>query len=322
MKKFTISLCISAFALFGMANAQETSYLEFVPQDGSYVDCGHSPDFSPAEFTFEAWVRVNDWTGGDYIAANEGDNEGEQGFALRFTGDQLLELSLGTQSDGWQGLASADAFTPGEWYHVAVTYAATTVEFYVNGVLNNSGNVPSAMVASDQALFLGDGSMWQGRRLHGDMYDVRMWSDVRTETEIADNMNSYLSGEEENLVANWKMDEGAGTTLADASPNGYIADLGTSVAWGVITSSNEISADNDGNIQFYPNPASEKVVVSNKGNGEASVRLVDASGKVCKSFTLPGNSVQNIAISDVENGLYFVISEDASGESVSKLLVY
>jgi hypothetical protein len=328
MKRFTITLCVVLFASFGFTSAQET-YLEFdETAEESYVDCGASPDFSPAEFTIETWVRYCSFYPFFSICAPEDHvaEVGPQGFVLRKAEGEFdgtyVELNIGTMNDDWNSVVTGSPFNLDEWYHIAATFDGMTITLYVNGEYSNDGAVPSAMRASSQALFLGEGAAWKGRRLDGDMYDFRFWNVVRTETEIADNMNSYLNGDEEGLVANWKMDEGTGTTLTDNSPNGYDAYLGTAVVWGVATSAENVLADSNANIELVPNPARDVVNVSNTSNNETVVRLVDASGKTCKTFTLAGNSSKNVQISELKNGLYFVISEDVSGQSVSKFFVY
>ena len=59
----------------------------------------------------------------------------------------------------------------------------------------------------------------------GDIDEVRIWSDVRTATEISSNRYLCLSGTEPNLEAYYKMDDGPGTSLADYSGNGRTGTL-------------------------------------------------------------------------------------------------
>ncbi len=52
------------------------------------------------------------------------------------------------------------------------------------------------------------------------MDEVRIWSYARNGTDIQDNMNTELTGSEPGLVAYYKMNEGSGSTLHDATGNG------------------------------------------------------------------------------------------------------
>ncbi len=54
-----------------------------------------------------------------------------------------------------------------------------------------------------------------GRNFHGVLDEVRIWSDARSQAEIADNMTVDLFGGESGLVAYYPMNEGAGTLTGD-----------------------------------------------------------------------------------------------------------
>ena len=57
------------------------------------------------------------------------------------------------------------------------------------------------------------------------MDDVRVWNDVRSVTEIADNMDRQLNGDEANLAGYWKFNSVSGSTVTDDSPNSNDATL-------------------------------------------------------------------------------------------------
>ena len=54
----------------------------------------------------------------------------------------------------------------------------------------------------------------QVRTLSGEIDELRVWNDVRTEAEINDNMFKELDGDETGLVAYYKMSNGSGTTVS------------------------------------------------------------------------------------------------------------
>jgi hypothetical protein len=51
------------------------------------------------------------------------------------------------------------------------------------------------------------------------MDEVHLWNRARTTEEISQDRNVRLAGTETGLVAYYRMDEGAGRTLRDASTN-------------------------------------------------------------------------------------------------------
>jgi hypothetical protein len=55
--------------------------------------------------------------------------------------------------------------------------------------------------------------------LNGKLSDVRVWNTARTVTEILDNYNKRLIGNETGLVGYWKLDEGNSTTAKDYTSN-------------------------------------------------------------------------------------------------------
>jgi hypothetical protein len=57
------------------------------------------------------------------------------------------------------------------------------------------------------------------RPLNGLMDEIRIWSDVRTQQEIIDNMRTSVATNAGNLVGYWKLDESSGFTAADSQTN-------------------------------------------------------------------------------------------------------
>ena len=69
------------------------------------------------------------------------------------------------------------------------------------------------------------------RAFDGGIDDVSLWNRERSLTEIAETYQFELAGTEDGLVGYWKMNEGTGTNVADATANGNDGTL-TGGAWG------------------------------------------------------------------------------------------
>jgi hypothetical protein len=63
-----------------------------------------------------------------------------------------------------------------------------------------------------------------GHYFRGRLDDVRIWNVVRDPSQISGAYRTQLSGSHSGLIANWKFDEGGGTTAAD-SAGGHTATL-------------------------------------------------------------------------------------------------
>jgi hypothetical protein len=54
---------------------------------------------------------------------------------------------------------------------------------------------------------------------HGVIDEVRIWSVTRSRAEIQADMNRKLDGSEPGLVGYWRLDEGGGQVVSDATGN-------------------------------------------------------------------------------------------------------
>ena len=106
----------------------------------------------------------------------------------------------------------------GKWEHVSWTYESNLVTVYVNG--ESLGTTFSlGPLANGAILYWNIIGKSPSHSLHGEIDEVRIWNDVRTLTEIKDNMFKELNGNENGLIAYYKMTEGSGTTVTDNSSN-------------------------------------------------------------------------------------------------------
>ncbi|MDP4238554.1 MAG: LamG domain-containing protein [Bacteroidota bacterium] len=241
MKKFYSFLVASLFSVM-LVSAVPTTGLQFSGVATSYIDLGQQATFSPAQFTVEAWVKFQSLSGA-YILSTEGSaaaSGGNQGFVLRVTGSKL-QLSLGANTE-WPNVTSTTDILVNTWYHVAATYSGSEMKLYINGVLDASVIAAAPMVTSVQNVCIGEGSMWKGRLFTGQMADLRFWNVVRAQVDIAADMTSTLTGTEPGLVADWKMNEGSGTFVGDAT-GVYGFTKPADVAWFIPSVDQEITVN-------------------------------------------------------------------------------
>lgn len=184
-----------------------SNWVEF---DGAtdFIKVDNYTDGSTGAATIEAWIRTEE------IEFNEKSfiDFNTQGHRFVLSGT-TLRLYLSSSSS-----VSTD-FTPyfGEETHIAVSIANGNQKLYINGVHVDTNFRPFSGFSG--SLLMGAES--SGSEYKGKMTDIRVWNDVRTETEIQTNITSLLTGSEANLRAFYKMSEGSGTTLGDHSVNSF-----------------------------------------------------------------------------------------------------
>ena len=129
----------------------------------------------------------------------------------------------------------ATSISTGTWYFVTGVWDSSTsnLYLYVNGALvasqNTGGAVPlsGAACCSGTPLLGGEFNGSYGDMLNGSLDDVRVYNRALNANEVA---GLYLAGLASgditsNLVAEWKFDEGSGTSTADATGNGHTGTL-------------------------------------------------------------------------------------------------
>src|SRR4030042_507120 len=324
--KRKITLWVSMFLIIisGTVKAQEWALKFDATDTNSYVDCGFNEALYPANITIEAWVYVDTWVGGgNYILATENWTEatGPRGYCLRLYPDIGAEFVLGLGVNNWGVIASGyETMDSAKWTHVAATFDGTTMKVYINGNFMLDQDVTGPMVAADQNLILGEGATWRRRQLTGKLYDLRIWNVARTEEEIKGAMNGFLVGDETGLVANWKMNEGTGTTLGDATGD-HPGSIQSGVEWFSLTGTGIPRITEKQNVTFYPNPSADMITLTNQQNSVTAFTVFDVTGKLIKSEILMPNEVRNINISNLPQGIYLLRFVNNGQSQVEKLLV-
>ena len=147
-------------------------------------------------------------------------NEGQGQIYCRFQKDNSLNIKvLSNENYTWPGPLTT------KWYHVAlVCLGDGNLILYVNGAEVLRENKPSyANNNLMEKIYFGSAS----KTWHTQSYcysEVRLWSCVRTQSQISDNMYA-VNAKSEGLIAYWKCNEGEGTVLHDATGNGNDIDL-------------------------------------------------------------------------------------------------
>ncbi|NCF75236.1 MAG: hypothetical protein GWO87_01980 [Xanthomonadaceae bacterium] len=185
------------------------------------------------DFTIEAWIKLEtlpSTTGIHYTILSKDDptNSRGYGFILRYNdpGEAVANSPLVYFLDSSGNLTSLGCDTAltqtGIWYHLAVTVdiSVPSAKFYIDTVLKSTlyhSTAATTINNSSSPFSIGAriNNSTPERFFYGLIDGIRVWNDIRTSTEISDNYNSELVGNEANLVGYWEFNY----SLLDKTPN-------------------------------------------------------------------------------------------------------
>jgi LruC domain-containing protein len=190
-------------------------------------------------FTIESWAVVNDWSPATNQEIFEKLTDGSNRIAMWLEPTGALEIYVNNAG------VSKGSYTPtlsdGDCFHFAIVYNgaggtdADRLKLYINGSpvsLSFTGTIP-ATTANMTGDFGSDGSGAPGF-FDGSLDELRIWSTVRSATEISDNRFLSLIGNEAGLAAYYQMNEGVGAWLNDKTGSYPVGTL-SSQSWSVNT---------------------------------------------------------------------------------------
>ena len=173
------------------------------------------------DFTIEAWIKLEQLpstSGTRFVFVSKFEDSGDQrSFLLDSESSDKLRLvfdSTGDFNTARTDISSTAAFfvaaDVGTWVHIAVAVdiSASSIVMYKNssavGTTSDATDATS-IYNSSSPFFIGARSNTTALDFpDGLMDEVRVWSDIRTSTEISDNYQKELVGDEAGLVGYWK----------------------------------------------------------------------------------------------------------------------
>lgn len=164
------------------------------------------------DFTIEYWVKTSQTgTSGSMWYNGVGIVDAEVGGGTNDFGTSLngSKLAFGIGNSDYTILSNA-SINNGSWQHIAVTRTKATgaIAIYINGELDKTGTCNNfGSLTAPNFLRLG-GMQTAVNFFNGSLDDIRIWNVVRTQTQIVENMNQELSGNESGLVAYFKCNQG------------------------------------------------------------------------------------------------------------------
>lgn len=190
-------------------------------------------DLANRSYTIEFWARDDLAGTGQYL------------FSYGTPGgspvNQMSMVTWGTNNEWLVHFSDSDLLVPRpvdrQWHHHAMVYdsAAKTGSYYRDGQLVSTlDRVAAASSAGNFTIANWLNPDWYFG-FNGALDEIRLWSTNRSPAEIRANRNRALVGNEPGLQDYWRLDETAGTVLADSAPGGRDAVLYGTDAKGLTT---------------------------------------------------------------------------------------
>lgn len=162
--------------------------------------------------TIEAWVWRANTDRNETVVGNSW----EESYWLGFSSTGKLRFI----SSGSGSMVDSNAtVAAGSWTHVAVTYDATTLNFYINGALDKSTVDPGAIFPnSNEPLGIGFDvhDIFSANYFDGYIDEVRIWNTVRSPAQIQAGMFQTFSAPlPPSLIGYWQLDGDATDETGD-----------------------------------------------------------------------------------------------------------
>ncbi|MBF0622121.1 MAG: tandem-95 repeat protein, partial [Magnetococcales bacterium] len=195
---------------------------------GDYINTNYT--LTGADFTIESWFYRDETFDYDVLAASSGNTQ----FWVGFNPSQKIGLSLAGSHVYFDPTSSnpANPSLMDSWHHWALSYdaSAKTGTFYLDGQSLFTNTHTNAISLNDNLLLGND--LWDSSddNFQGLMDDVRVWSDVRTATEIADSYYQNTPTNIDNQVLSYDFETVSNGQVLDQSGNNQSGTLGASTA--------------------------------------------------------------------------------------------
>ena len=291
----------------------------------------------------EAWVNFNSFSSFARIVNLSNGNDGTDNIALYIagtTGKLSMNIFKGATLNA---IVTSTVLATDTWYHVAGVTDGTNGALYINGVAQNinqqnvnggastnpastSATLTGANAVTRTTNFIGKANEGGTTFMDGQIDEVRIWNDARTEEEILANYNRQLTGSETDLTAYYRFDDDQTHRFADNTTKISVDDLTSNSIDGTLTGGARIvstlgkAMSFDGTDDFV-NTGTIAGITTGKVTVEGWVKLeIFSTIKVIFSTATDGASAANdsirLQVSAIDGVLVFATGNASGTEDV------
>jgi hypothetical protein len=222
---------------FNVVNATQTNAGNALNFSGTaFGQIANSPsiNINTNAITIEAWIiRDAAGTGNRVILSKDSSLVSGQ-YALSINTGNNLFFTVNT-SAGSNGILSTNIIPAGVYTHVAAIYDGTTMRVYINGNLEGTTSHTGNIMPNNGPLNIGR-NFATATNFIGRMDEIKIWNLSIAEHEIRQNMHTRLANAPNpNLIGYYRMDEGSGNSVVDASGNCNAMAFAATPVWSTAT---------------------------------------------------------------------------------------
>ena len=338
--KLTLFFLAAANLITTKTEAQTLGGLDFNGIN-AYVEIANDPlnTIDTGDFTIEAWIKglEDEQNTHPMIFSNREENSLDKGIAIffhsRWSSSQYKMLCFQINASNYLLINNGSfngSILDGECHHIAISKSMDTITFYVDGNVIGHREIPAALsVSSSEQLFIGKDKS-TNNTFNGMISQCRIWNVSRTQSDIAENMNVRLQGNEKGLVAYWEMNDEGDQIVTDKTTH-FDGILGSSVEmegvdplWTKEGCIDETIVSTVENIEEFffqvsPNPTSGLITIEHQNLKQTVLKIFDANGKLILSRN-NDQSVSNIDMSNYDSGTY-ILQLVSEGQITSRKII-
>jgi len=216
-------LLLLLIPIFGMAQTADYE-LQFNSASLSYVDIPNTSAVivNKTAFSISGWVnpQTDNSHNGLFGFRNNIDADF---YLLQLQNTNNIEARFRNSSGANYDIVAMNLLDFGQWQHLAFTYDGSYIRLFKDGTLVDSTAANGTITQLNQSFKLG-ALDWQGTLFHmmGNLDEIRLWDVTISQTTINNWMCVGVDSTHpnyNNLMGYWKLNNGTGTLVSDASPN-------------------------------------------------------------------------------------------------------
>jgi hypothetical protein len=199
------------------------------------VSVAHKADLNAYPLTMSAWVKTRRVATTYDAIINKYQPGAGDGYSLHMYNGRVYAYYFAEGTAGY--VYSSDPgidggfIADGQWHHVAFTVGPGGGKILVDGVLRGSlgWTGTAGAPATTTSILIGQYPLFGA--FAGEIDEVALWKRELSPAEVASMRNQRLVGNESNLVAYWRFDEGAGSSLSDLTGLGHDGTIQNGATW-------------------------------------------------------------------------------------------